>query len=147
MNINVPTGRQSSRLPWPMDRLFREQAIALGNTIEPATLHTYNLALTSYLTFIRAHNLPTPHRRHPKVTTTQLPNRYSELTVDDTSETPADVFTLPKVTCTKTIQNPNGKGNFRKIPRLVPRKLGLTLSTFGWKLKAQKLSGSRESAL
>jgi len=42
-----------------MDRLLRERAIALGNTIEPATLHTYNSALTSYLTFIRAHNLPT----------------------------------------------------------------------------------------
>ena len=28
----------------------------------------------------------------PKVTTMQLLNRYSELTVDDTSETPADVF-------------------------------------------------------
>ena len=59
MNINVPTGRQPSRLPWPMDRLLRERAIALGNTIEPATLRTYNSALTSYLTFIRAHNLPT----------------------------------------------------------------------------------------
>jgi hypothetical protein len=42
-----------------MDRLLRECAIALGNTIEPATLRTYNSALTSYLTFIRAHNLPT----------------------------------------------------------------------------------------
>jgi hypothetical protein len=42
-----------------MDRLLRERAIALGNTIEPATLRTYNSALTSYLTFIRAHNLPT----------------------------------------------------------------------------------------
>ena len=41
-----------------MDRLLRERAIALGNTIEPATLRTYNSALTSYLTFIRAHNLP-----------------------------------------------------------------------------------------
>ena len=59
MNLNVTTGRQPSRLPWPMDRLLRERAIALGNTIEPATLRTYNSALTSYLTFIHAHNLPT----------------------------------------------------------------------------------------
>jgi len=42
-----------------MDRLLRERAIALGNTIEPATLRTYNSALTSYLTFIHAHNLST----------------------------------------------------------------------------------------
>ncbi len=42
-----------------MDCLLRERTIALGNTIEPATLRTYNSALTSYLTFIRAHNLPT----------------------------------------------------------------------------------------
>jgi hypothetical protein len=41
-----------------MDHLLRECAIALGNTIEPATLRTYNSALTSYLTFICAHNLP-----------------------------------------------------------------------------------------
>ncbi len=59
MNINVPTGRQPSRLPWLMDRLLRERAIALGNTIEPTMLRTYNSALTSYLTFICAHNLPT----------------------------------------------------------------------------------------
>ena len=42
-----------------MDRLLRERAIALGNTIESSTLRTYNSALTSYLTFIRAHNLST----------------------------------------------------------------------------------------
>ncbi len=54
MNPSVTTGRQ---LPWPMDRLLRERAIALGNTIEPSTLRTYNSALTSYLTFVRAHSL------------------------------------------------------------------------------------------
>jgi hypothetical protein len=59
MNLNIPTGCQPSRVLWPMDHLLRERAIALGNTIEPATLHTYNSALTSYLTFICAHNLPT----------------------------------------------------------------------------------------
>ena len=42
-----------------MDRLLRERVIALGNTIEPSTLRTYNSALTSYLTFVRAHNLST----------------------------------------------------------------------------------------
>ena len=91
--------------------------------------------------------LKTSVKPQPKVTTTQLPNRYSELMVDDTYETPADVFTLPEVTCTKPIRKPKWESNFRKIPRLVPRKLGLTLSTLGWKLKARKLSGSRESAL
>ena len=59
MNYDLPTGRQPSRLPWPMDRLLRERAIALGNTIEPSTLRTYNSALTSYLSFIHAHNLST----------------------------------------------------------------------------------------
>jgi hypothetical protein len=59
MNFEVSSGWQPSREPWPMDRLLREHAIALGITIEPATLQTYNSALTSYLTFIRAHNLPT----------------------------------------------------------------------------------------
>ncbi len=59
MNFEVSSGRQPSREPWPMDRLLRECAIALGNTIEPAMLWTYNSALTPYLTFIRTHNLPT----------------------------------------------------------------------------------------
>jgi len=59
MNISFSSGRQPSRSPWPMDRLLRERAIALGNTIEPSTLRTYNSALTSYLTFVRAHNLST----------------------------------------------------------------------------------------
>jgi hypothetical protein len=59
MNLEPSSGRQPARLPWPMDRLLWERAIALGNTIEPATLRTYNSALTSYLTFIRAHNLST----------------------------------------------------------------------------------------
>jgi hypothetical protein len=59
MNLEPSSGQQPARLPWPMDRLLRERAIALGNTIEPATLRTYNSALTSYLTFIRAHNLST----------------------------------------------------------------------------------------
>ncbi len=59
MNFEVTSGRQPSREPWPMDRLLQERAIALGNTIEPATLRTYNSALTSYLTFICTHNLPT----------------------------------------------------------------------------------------
>ena len=59
MNFNLPTGQQPSRTPWPMDCLLRERAIALGNTIEPSTLRTYNSALTSYLTFVRAHNLST----------------------------------------------------------------------------------------
>ncbi len=57
MNLNLPTGRKPLRAPWTMDRLLRERAIALGNIIEPSTLRTYNSALTSYLTFVRAHNL------------------------------------------------------------------------------------------
>jgi hypothetical protein len=41
-----------------MDRLIRERAIALGNTLDSSTLRTYTSALTSYLTFVRAHNFP-----------------------------------------------------------------------------------------
>ncbi len=58
MNINTPKGRQPNRQPWPLDRLIRERAIALGNTLNASTLRTYTSALTSYLTFVRAHNLP-----------------------------------------------------------------------------------------
>jgi hypothetical protein len=53
-----PRGRQPVRQPWPHDRLVRERAIALGHTIDLSTLRSYTSALTSYLTFVRAHNLP-----------------------------------------------------------------------------------------
>ena len=43
--------------------------------------------------------------------------------------------------------NPNGRGSFRKIPKLVPQKLVPIPSTSEWKLKAWKPSGSRESVL
>ncbi len=58
MNNFTPKGRQPIREAWPMDRLVRERAIALGNTLDASTLRTYTSALTSYLTFVRAHNLP-----------------------------------------------------------------------------------------
>ena len=41
-----------------MDRLIRERAITLGNTLDSSTLHTYTSTITSYLTFMRAHNFP-----------------------------------------------------------------------------------------
>jgi len=58
MNFGDRGGRQPHREPWPLDRLVRERAIALGHTIDLSTLRTYLSALTSYLTFVRAHNFP-----------------------------------------------------------------------------------------
>jgi hypothetical protein len=58
MNRVAPLGRQPPRQPWPMDRLIRERAIALGHTLDQSTLRTYTSALTSYLTFVRLHDLP-----------------------------------------------------------------------------------------
>jgi len=56
MNFGERGGRQPHREPWPLDRLVRERVIALGHTIDPSTLRTYSSALTSYITFMRAHN-------------------------------------------------------------------------------------------
>jgi hypothetical protein len=53
-----PRGQQPLRQPWPHDRLVHEWAIALRHTIDLSTLRLYTSALTSYLTFVCAHNLP-----------------------------------------------------------------------------------------
>lgn len=58
MIIPSPSGRQPHRETWPRDRLVRERAIALGHTIDLSTLRSYTSALTSYLTFVRAHHFP-----------------------------------------------------------------------------------------
>jgi hypothetical protein len=58
MNIPCPRGRQPLRQPWPLDRLVRERAIALGHTIDLSTLRSYTSHLTSYLTFVRNHHFP-----------------------------------------------------------------------------------------
>ena len=50
--------RQKHRLAWTRERLLRERAIALGQSIDISTWKNYGSALNSYLTFFRIHNLP-----------------------------------------------------------------------------------------
>jgi len=50
--------RQPSRQPWTHERLFREQAIALGQAIDNSTWKNYSSALNSYLNFIKLHDFP-----------------------------------------------------------------------------------------
>ena len=50
--------RQKHRLAWTRERLLRERAIALGQSIDISTWKNYGSALNSYLTFVRIHNLP-----------------------------------------------------------------------------------------
>jgi len=58
MNFDLPCGWQPYQEPWSRDHLVQEQAIAFGSTIELFTFRTYSSALTSYLTFVRLHQLP-----------------------------------------------------------------------------------------
>ena len=46
------------RTPWTRERLERERAIALGQSIDSSTWNNYSSALNSYLEFIKIHNLP-----------------------------------------------------------------------------------------
>ena len=57
MNI-VPKPRQPARVAWPMDRLFHERSVAMGNSIALRTASSYSSALESYLNFCRLHALP-----------------------------------------------------------------------------------------
>ena len=50
--------RQPVRTPWTRERLERERAIALGQSIDSSTWNNYSSALNSYLEFIKIHNLP-----------------------------------------------------------------------------------------
>ncbi|KAJ6601528.1 hypothetical protein B0H10DRAFT_2082264 [Mycena sp. CBHHK59/15] len=48
----TPTSRQPQRVPWTMDLLVRERAIALGLAHDPNSSTTCTSALNSYLTFL-----------------------------------------------------------------------------------------------
>lgn len=48
--------RQPAREPWPRERLERERAIALGQSIDTSTWNNYSSALNSYLEFVKIHN-------------------------------------------------------------------------------------------
>ena len=50
--------RQPARAAWSRERLLRERAIALGQSIDLSTLKTYGSSLNSYLSFVRLHDLP-----------------------------------------------------------------------------------------
>ena len=55
---NQIKSRQPARAAWSRERLLRERAIALGQSIDISTLKTYGSSLNSYLSFVRLHNLP-----------------------------------------------------------------------------------------
>ncbi|KAJ7143284.1 hypothetical protein C8R43DRAFT_1130715 [Mycena crocata] len=63
----TPTSRQPKRLPWTMDRLIHERAIALSLALDPNSTSAYTSALNSYLTFVKMHDLPSAlaHRVSP----------------------------------------------------------------------------------
>ncbi|KAJ7852704.1 hypothetical protein B0H13DRAFT_2581610 [Mycena leptocephala] len=56
-----PTSRQPHRLPWTLDRLVHQRAIALGLSLDPNSNTTYTSATNSYLTFVKMHGFP-PYR-------------------------------------------------------------------------------------
>ena len=55
---NQIKSRQPARAAWSRERLLRERAIALGQSIDISTLKTYGSSLNSYLSFVRLHDLP-----------------------------------------------------------------------------------------
>ena len=59
-----------------------------------------------------------------KVTTRQSPNRYSELIVEDTPETPAEVFTLPEAACAKPYRKPKWEKQLPKNPKIGAAEVG-----------------------
>jgi len=50
--------RQPAREAWSRECLVHERAVALGNAMDSSTLKTYGLALNSYLSFVKNHDLP-----------------------------------------------------------------------------------------
>ncbi|KIJ52893.1 hypothetical protein M422DRAFT_155829 [Sphaerobolus stellatus SS14] len=58
MNPLPTSARQPKRDPWPLERLIRERAIALGHALEPASSAAYKSHLRSYLSFCDSHNFP-----------------------------------------------------------------------------------------
>jgi len=57
LNISS-SSRQPTRLPWTLERLVQECAIALGNVLDLSTQQTYSSHLQSYLMFIKLHDFP-----------------------------------------------------------------------------------------
>ena len=58
MNVTTPRSRQPPRTAWTVERLKHERALALGYTLEPASLASYSSALHSYITFCTLHSFP-----------------------------------------------------------------------------------------
>jgi len=58
MNLSPFPARQPVRQPWPQEKLIRERALVLSNSIDFSTQKCYGSACNSYLSFIHAHKLP-----------------------------------------------------------------------------------------
>jgi len=58
MNFSPFPARQPVRQPWSRDRLVRERALALSNSIDLSTQKCYGSACNSYLSFVRMHDIP-----------------------------------------------------------------------------------------
>ncbi|THU77397.1 hypothetical protein K435DRAFT_702524 [Dendrothele bispora CBS 962.96] len=60
MSLQLTTGsRQPPRLPWPMERLISERAIALGAALDQSTHTSYSSHMNSYISFCHMHNFST----------------------------------------------------------------------------------------
>jgi hypothetical protein len=58
MILSSIPARQPPRQPWSHERLVRERALALSNSIDFSTQKCYGSACNSYLTFVRLHGFP-----------------------------------------------------------------------------------------
>ncbi|KIJ50206.1 hypothetical protein M422DRAFT_159981 [Sphaerobolus stellatus SS14] len=52
------SARQPKQEAWPIERLLREHAVALGHALESSTISAYDSHLQSYLSFCENHNFP-----------------------------------------------------------------------------------------
>jgi len=58
MNFSPFPARQPLRLPWPLEKLVRERAIAITHALDLSTQRNYGSACNSYLAFVRNHGFP-----------------------------------------------------------------------------------------
>jgi hypothetical protein len=59
----LSSSRQPERQPWTVEALLRERAIAMSQSLEISTHHTYSSALNSWIAFVNMHHFdiePTP---------------------------------------------------------------------------------------
>ncbi|KIJ24417.1 hypothetical protein M422DRAFT_194709 [Sphaerobolus stellatus SS14] len=56
MTLQPSSARQPKREPWPLECLIREQAVALGHSLEASSSAAYDSHLQSYLSSCKSHN-------------------------------------------------------------------------------------------